>query len=72
MTNNESINRQRDNLICIGILSSSLIFTIILRICLKMENHRRDRLSSEEFDREAARKEPCDWVSLCIILLILF
>jgi hypothetical protein len=72
VTNNKSINRQRDNVICIVILLSSLVVTVILRICLKRENHRRDRLSSEEIACEAAIKEPCDRVSLYIILLILF
>ncbi len=57
---------------CIGILSASFIFTIILRICLMIENRRRDRLSPEEYDREASVKDPCDWVSLFLILSILF
>jgi len=26
-----------------------------------LENRRRDRLSREKYDREAAIKEPCDW-----------
>ncbi len=49
---------------------ATLIFTIILRICLMLENRRRDRLSREEYDREAAIKEPCDWVSSYLINLI--
>ncbi len=63
MNNNDS-TKIRNNYICIGILSTSLIFTIILRICLMLENYRRDRLSSDEYDNEASIKEPCDWVSL--------
>jgi hypothetical protein len=36
------------------------------------ENHRRDHLSQENYDREASIKEPCDWVSSYLIFLILF
>ncbi len=57
-------------MICIGILSASLFFTIILRICLMIENRRRDRLSPEEYDCEASTKDSCDWVSLFLIILI--
>jgi hypothetical protein len=53
---------QRANLICVGTLALSLIGTFILRFCLILENHRRDNLSLEQHDREAAIKEPCDRV----------
>ena len=42
---------------------ASLIFTIVLRICLMRENRRRDRLTEKQFEDEAAVKDPCDWVS---------
>ncbi len=71
MSNDDSANR-RNNFICIGILGASLVFTIILRICLMIENRRRDRLSPEKYDREASTEEPCDWVSSFLILLIFF
>ncbi|CAF1271329.1 unnamed protein product [Rotaria sp. Silwood1] len=54
---------RRGHLICAGMTAGSLILTIILRICLMRENHRRKNLSPEEYAREAAVKEPCDWVS---------
>jgi hypothetical protein len=53
-----------------GMLTISLVTTIILRICLKRENHRRTYLSSEEYQCEAAVKEPCDRVSSYLIFLI--
>ncbi len=65
----ESTN-QRNNFICIGVVAISLILTIILRILLKLENDRRDHLSPEKYEREAAIKEPCDWVSLYLTFLI--
>ncbi len=46
-------------------------FTIILRISLMLENRRRDHLSREQYDQEAAIIEPCDWVSSYLILVIL-
>lgn len=42
----------------------SVVFTLILRICLLLENRRRDYLSPEKYALEAAVKNPCDWVSL--------
>jgi hypothetical protein len=48
----------------------SLVTTIILRICLMRENHRRTYLSLEEYQREIGVKEPCDWVSLDLIFFI--
>lgn len=51
-------------MICGGMLVAILIVTIILGICLKIENRRRFHLSSDKYDREATKKEPCDWVSL--------
>jgi hypothetical protein len=66
MSLNESTN-QRNNFICIGVVAISLVLTIILRISLMLENDRRDHLSPKEYDREAAIKEPCDWVSSYLI-----
>jgi hypothetical protein len=66
----ESTN-QRNNFICIGVVAISLVLTILLRISLVLENDRRDHLSPEEYDREAAIKEPCDWVSSYLTFLIL-
>jgi NADH:ubiquinone oxidoreductase subunit 3 (subunit A) len=60
------------NFICIGVLAASLVFTIILRICLMLENRRRDRLSREKYDCEAAIKEPYDLVSSYLINFIFF
>jgi hypothetical protein len=54
-----------------GLVAISLVLTIILRISLMLENVRRDHLSPEEYDREAAIKEPCDWVSSYLTFLIL-
>ncbi|CAF1589990.1 unnamed protein product [Didymodactylos carnosus] len=51
---------RRGHLICAGMMVVSFIVTIILRICLMRENHRRTNLSLEEYAREAAIKEPCD------------
>jgi hypothetical protein len=48
----------------------SLGMAIILRICLMRENRRRKNLSPEEYQREAAVKEPCDWVSSYLIFFI--
>ncbi len=61
---------QRGHLICIGMISASFILTIILRICLIRENHRRANLSLEKYKCEAAIKEPCDWASSYLIFLI--
>ena len=54
---------RRGQLICSALLIVSLIVTFILRYSLKLENQRRDHLSTDQHDREAAIKEPCDWVS---------
>ncbi len=51
-------------------LTISLVTTIILRIYLMKENHRRTYLSLEEYQREAAVEESCDWVSLYLIFYI--
>jgi hypothetical protein len=51
-------------------IAASLTLTIILRICLLRENNRRANLSLEEYQREAAIKEPCDWVSSYLIFFI--
>ncbi len=53
-------------------MAASLVLTIILRMCLMLENRRRDHLSQEKYDHEAAIKEPCDWVSSYLIFLISF
>ena len=50
-------------------IAGSLILTIILRICLLRENNRRANLSSEEYQREAAIKDPCDRISSRLIFL---
>lgn len=38
-----------------------------LRISLMKENIRRKKLSTEEYDQEAAIQEPCDRVNPCFI-----
>ena len=48
-------------------LAASLILTILLRIFLLRENHRRTNLSLAEYQHEAATNEPCDRVSLYTI-----
>jgi hypothetical protein len=53
----------RGHIICGGMMVFSLIVTFILRICLKLENDRRIHLSPNQYKREAAITEPCDWVS---------
>ena len=63
---------RRNNFICIGMLMISLISTIILRLCLMIENRRRDRLSTEQYNSEAAIDDPCDWVSACLSSSILY
>ncbi len=50
-------------------MAASLILVIILRICLILENRRRNSLSLEEYDREAAIIESCDRVSSYLINL---
>ncbi len=67
---NDKSTHRRNNFICIGALAISVAFTIILRIALMLENCRRDHLSPEEYDHEAAIIEPCDWVSSNLILVI--
>ncbi len=54
---------RRGHLIGGVIMAVSLIVTFVLRICLKLENDRRIHLSPDEYRREAAITEPCDWVS---------
>ena len=49
---------------------TSLVSTIILRLCLMLENRRRDRLSKEEYAIEEAIKDPCDRVSSQLSLSI--
>jgi hypothetical protein len=56
-------NYRRANSICAGMLSLSLVVTIILRVYFILENRRRDNLSPEQYKREAAIIESCDWVS---------
>ncbi|CAF1193017.1 unnamed protein product [Rotaria sordida] len=41
------------------LLGCTLIVTCILRFCLAKENHRRDHLSNEDYDREVAGRT-CD------------
>ncbi len=71
MSYDKSTNR-RNNFIYIGAVAASLVLVIILRICLMLENRRRDNLSQEKYDSEAAIKEPCDWVSSYLINLTFF
>ncbi len=66
----KELTNRRNIIICIGALVFSLFFTIILRINLMLENRRRHRLSTDEYDREAVIEEPCDWVSSYLIHLI--
>ncbi len=68
MNYDESTNR-RNNSIYIGIVAASLILVIILRICLMLENRRRDSLSPEKYGYEATIMESCDWVSSYLINL---
>jgi hypothetical protein len=56
-------NYRRGHAICGGAVLVALIVTVILRFCLKRENRRRVYLSRDDYDREAAVKEPCDRVS---------
>ena len=51
---------------------TSLIFTIVLRVALVFENRRRDRLTKEQYEHEAAIKDPCDWVSSHLNLLVFY
>ncbi|CAF3778538.1 unnamed protein product [Rotaria sp. Silwood1] len=55
---------RQGHLICSGAIIIALVTTFILRYCLKRENDRRSHLSSSDYEREAAVKEPCDWVIL--------
>ena len=59
------------DIICGGLITVSLIATFILRIRLKLENERRDRLTWEKYQNEAAIVEPCDWVSRHLTYLFL-
>ncbi|CAF1203704.1 unnamed protein product [Adineta steineri] len=61
MTNDNKPTRGRNDYICLGALSASLFFTIILRISLMIENRRRSKLSPDEYNNETSIKEPCDW-----------
>ncbi|CAF3141354.1 unnamed protein product [Rotaria sp. Silwood2] len=51
---------RRGHLICSAMILVSIITTIILRICLRKENNRRENLSLEQYRREASIKESCD------------
>ncbi|CAF3389235.1 unnamed protein product [Rotaria socialis] len=55
---------RRDHIIASGFLVGALIMTLILRYCLMMENRRRQYLSDDDYNREAAIEEPCDWVNI--------
>jgi hypothetical protein len=59
---NKSVSR-RDHIIACGFLAGALIMTLILRVCLMMENRRREYLSNDDYNREATIEEPCDWVN---------
>lgn len=65
----DPLTRRRNTSVFAGITVASLIFTIILRISLMIENRRRDRLSREQYNRESAVQDPCDWVSSYLISL---
>jgi hypothetical protein len=54
---------RRGNIINAGVLVCTLVTIVVLRICLALENRRRNSLSHQEYQQEAAVKEPCDWVS---------
>ena len=60
--NYDKSNHRHNNFIYAGITTASLLFTIVLRICLMVENRRRNGLSQDQYDVEAAVKDPCDWV----------
>jgi hypothetical protein len=60
---------RQGHIIASGFLASALILTLILRFCLAMENRRRQSLSQDEYNREAAIEEPCDWVTIKIVFL---
>lgn len=60
---NERLLYRRGHCICAALIAMSLIITFVLRICLKLENSRRNYLSPEEYQQEAAIAEPCDRVS---------
>ena len=55
---------RRGHLICIGLLIIGVIITFILRYTLIRENRRRDNISIDKHDYEAAVEEPCDRVTL--------
>ncbi len=59
----KSISR-KDHIIASGFLGGAIIMTLILRICLMMENRRREYLSIDDYHREASIEEPCDWVNI--------
>jgi hypothetical protein len=54
---------RRDHIIASGFLAGAIIMTLILRMCLIMENRRREYLSIDDYNREASIEEPCDWVN---------
>jgi hypothetical protein len=66
---NDELAYRRGHFICGGVIAVSLIVTFILRICLKLENDRRIHLSPDNYKREAAITEPCDWVSQYLVFL---
>lgn len=47
---------------CAGAVIVALIATFLLRFHLERENRRREHLSLDEYKREAAIQEACDWV----------
>lgn len=55
---------RRDHIIATGFIAGALIMTLVLRICLMRENHRREHLSIADRNREASIEEPCDWVNI--------
>jgi hypothetical protein len=50
--------------IALSLLCIALIVTFLLRFSLIKENHRRDHLLSDEYNRETVVVEAYDWVRI--------
>jgi hypothetical protein len=59
----ELVEIHRGYVISATVAAATLIATLVLRICLARENHRREHLHGRKYKREAAVKDPCGWVS---------
>ncbi|ORX62709.1 MFS general substrate transporter [Hesseltinella vesiculosa] len=52
---------RRGNEICCGLMAGVVVFSLIFKYLLERENKRRDNLTPEQYAKEAAVPEPCDW-----------